>query len=388
MGVVEGKWASTVNWSSVPRAGPARHEPGRAILDPVIGTSSEAVRRGALPAACCLLLLALLAPGCGPGTESYPASESSVAGEPRTHRARQMLMGTAFDIQIVGREEAAVQRAMQAAFAEVARVEEPLSEWRETSEISEVNRQAGRGAVTVGPELYAVVERSIRISDLTGGAFDITFAGCGGLWSFREARIPADEALAACLERVDYHRIRLDPERSTLLLPEPGMRIGIAGIGKGYGVDRAAKVIEEHGFADYIVDGGGDIRLKGAKPGGPWKVGIRHPRRSEELFATLTVEAGAIVTSGDYFQFFERDGKRYHHILDPTTGRPARRAVAVTVIAPTAMDADALATGLFVLGPERGLALADAMDGVEALFFGPDLEVRRSDGFPELRPLP
>lgn len=303
-------------------------------------------------------------------------------------RARQMLMGTYFDIQVSGQDEAAAETAMMAAFDEVAGVEEPLSEWRETSEISEVNRRAGERPVPVGPELLEVVERAASLSELTGGAFDISFAACGGLWSFRDGRIPPDAALKACLERVDYRLVAIERQGSTLFLPQEGMRIGIAGIGKGYGVDRAAEVLEAAGFTDYIVDGGGDIRVRGAKPEGAWTVGIQDPRRLDRLWATLILDRGSIVTSGDYQQYFDRDGVRYHHILDPSTGRPARRSQAVTVLAPTAAEADALATGLFVMGPVDGLDLVESLEGVEALFFGPGGEVTHSSGFPELQILP
>jgi len=325
-------------------------------------------------------LLVLFAIACG--------GESGESGESGLLRARQMLMGTYFDIQVASADEAAAEVAMRAAFAEVARVEELLSEWRETSEISEVNRRAGERPAPVGPELLEVVEQSARLSKLTGGAFDISFAACGGLWSFREGRVPADAALDDCLTRVDYRQVVIQRERSTIYLPREGMRIGIAGIGKGYGVDRAAEVLEAAGFTDYIVDGGGDIRVRGAKPDGDWTVGIQDPHRRDRLWATLAVGHGSIVTSGDYQQFFDRDGVRYHHILDPSTGRPARRSQAVTVLAPSAAEADALATGLFVMGSDDGLALVERLEGVEALFFGPGGEMTHSSGFPELRLLP
>ena len=296
------------------------------------------------------------------------------------------MMGTTFEIRVVAGSRGEAATAMQAAFDEVDRVEALLSEWRETSEISEVNRQAGRSPVRVGPELFQVLERSVWAAGVTGGAFDATFASCGHLWSFREARMPDPSEIERCLPLVDSGRLRLDPEGPEVFLPVKGMRIGIAGIGKGYGVDRAAGILEEHGIRDYIVDGGGDIRLRGTKLGRPWRVGITDPRDRDALYATLALERGAIVSSGDYERFFERDGVRYHHILDPATGWPARDTVAVTVVAPTAMDADALATGLFVLGPERGLALAESLEGVEALFFDPTLTVRRSAGFPETHP--
>jgi len=341
-------------------------------------------RASRIPAAVPALLGLFLALGCGPG----PAEGEPAAGERRDFRARQMMMGTFFDIQVVGEDEARATAAMDDAFAEIARVEELLSEWRDTSEISEVNRSAGRRPVVVGPELYTVVERSVWASELTGGAFDVTFAACGGLWSFRDARVPGDDELAACLGLVGYRNIRLDGEASTIYLPREGMRIGIGGIGKGYGVDRAAELLEARGFSDYIVDGGGDVRLSGGNVHRPWRVGIAHPRRRGELYGRLTADRGAIVTSGDYEKYFEKDGVLYHHILDPATGQPARRSVAVTVIAPTALDADALATGLFVLGPSEGLALVERLDGVEALFFAPDLTVRRSSGFPDVEQIP
>jgi thiamine biosynthesis lipoprotein len=307
------------------------------------------------------------------------------AGSARTLRDERTKMGTRFEIQIVSDDVPAGRAAIEAAYAEIDRVEQLLSEWRETSEISEVNREAGSRAVAVGPDLYAVLERAAAISEMTDGAFDVTFAACGGRWSIRERRIPADREIADCLAHVDFRRVELDPLAGTVYLPDEAMRIGISGIGKGYGVDRAAAVLEAHGVTDYIVDGGGDIRLAGANVDRPWVVGIADPRRHGQLYATVHPERGAIVTSGDYERYFEQDGVRYHHILDPETGRPARRSVAVTVIAPEATDADALATGLFVLGPERGMQVVESTPGVEALIFGPDLAIHRSSGFPEIR---
>lgn len=322
-----------------------------------------------------LPILALsLCPACAPGNGDAP-------GAARLVHEDRVLMGTQFGIQVVGDDESAARAAIEAAFEEVERIEALLSEWRETSEISAVNRGAGGDPVAVGPELLEVVERSIGASELTGGAFDITFAGCGRLWSFREPRVPDPAELIACLPWVDFRKIEVDPKRSTVRLPAPEMRIGIAGIGKGWGVDRAAAVLERHGIARYLVDGGGDIRVMGSNVGRPWSVGIAHPRQGG-LYGSIDLDRGAVVTSGDYMSFFERDGVRYHHILDPATGGPARGVQAVTVLAPEATEGDALATGLFVLGPDRGLALVERLDGVEALFFDADSAVRTSSGFP------
>jgi thiamine biosynthesis lipoprotein len=300
---------------------------------------------------------------------------------------RRAKMGTTFVVQVRVPTAEAGRGAIGAAFDEIDRVEALLSEWKETSEVSVLNRAAGGAPVAIGGDLLAVLTRASEISDRTGGAFDVTFAACGGFWSFREPyRAATDEELSECRTHVGWRKVLLDPERGTAELPDPAMRIGIAGIGKGYGVDRAAAVLESRGIRDYIVDGGGDIRLSASPGERPWTVGIAHPRRPGALWGSVYESSGAIVTSGDYEAFFERDGVRYHHILDPRTGRPSSGASAVTVIAPDATTADALATGLMVLGPEAGMALVESLQGVEALFLVEDREHSRSSGFPPIRP--
>lgn len=303
-------------------------------------------------------------------------------GTPHHLRLERRLMGTSFAIRAVVSDAVAGCAAMDAALDEVARQEALFSEYRESSEISAINRAAGRSAVEVDPEVFGLINRSRALSAATGGAFDITFAACGGLWSIRERRVPDAGSLAACLPEVGYEAIRLDSPRASVFLPRSGMRIGVGAVAKGYGVDRAADVLAARGVTRFVVDGGGDLRVEGRDIDGPWTVRIAHPRDTDRVLRTLSLDRGAIVTSGDYLRFFERDGIRYHHILDPSTGQPARRSVAVTVVAPTAMEADALATGLFVMGPDRGLAALSRLPGVEALFVGPDLDVRVSAGFP------
>jgi len=317
-----------------------------------------------------------------------PAPEAVEGDAPVTLRDRRTKMGTFFEVQLVTADERAGRAAIEAAFDEIDRVEALLSEWQPTSEISELNRRAGQGPVPVGPELYAVLERSLEVAEATSGAFDVRFATCGGLWSFREPRIPSEDEIAACVAKLDDGAVVLDPDRRTAAITHPDVRIGIAGIGKGYGVDRAADVLERRGFDRFLVDGGGDVRVCGTNVGRPWNVGIADPRRRGDLLGIVHAVGGAIVTSGDYESFFERDGVRYHHILDPRTGRPARASVAVTVIAPDATFADALATGLFVLGPAAGLERVERMSGVEALFVGPGLDRHASSGFPPILPVP
>jgi len=227
----------------------------------------------------------------------------------------------------------------------------------------------------------AVLQRAFEVAELTGGAFDITFASCGGLWSIRERRIPSDQKLAACLAHVDYRQVALDPHQSAVYIADPDTRLGIAGLAKGYRIDRAAGVLESRGITDFVVNGGGDMRVSTSSTGTHWPIQVVHPRRDAPL-GTIELASGAIATSGDYEWFFEQAGVRYHHILDPTTGRPARKCTSATVIAENAMDADALATGLFVMGPDEGLALAERLPKVEAMLIGPDLSVHTTSGFP------
>jgi thiamine biosynthesis lipoprotein len=335
--------------------------------------------------------LSIRAAGCAPASDAAPAPAPGAcrdltpdrpAGAAHHLRGERPLMGTSFQVRVVTPDVTRGCAAIEAALDEVAREEALFSEYRPTSEIAAVNAAAGATPVEVDAEVFGVLQRSLWASRVTRGAFDMTFAGCGGLWSVREKRVPDEESLARCLPRVGFQKVRLDERASSAFLPDAGMRIGLGGIAKGYGVDRAVEVLLARGFTNVVVDGGGDLRVEGADVDGPWTINIAHPRRPDQIFETIHVARGAVVTSGDYLRFFERDGVRYHHIIDPATGRPAARSVAVTVIAPTATDADALATGLFVLGPERGLATVASLPGVEALYFAPDLSVHASPGFP------
>ncbi len=301
---------------------------------------------------------------------------------------RRAKMGTTFEIRVRAPSAEDGRAAIDAAFDEIDRLEALLSEWKETSEVSALNRAAGGAPVAIGADLLAVLTRAAEISQRTGGAFDVTFAACGRLWSFREPyRLASEEELAECRTHVGWRKVFLDAGSGTAALPDRSMKVGIAGIGKGYGVDRAAAVLESRGIRDYIVDGGGDIRLASSPGRRPWTVGIAHPRRPGALWGAISRSSGAIVTSGDYEAYFVEEGVRYHHILDPRTGRPSTGASAVTVIAPDATAADALATGLMVLGPERGLTLVESIPGVEALFLVDDREHSRSSGFPAVRPI-
>ncbi len=333
--------------------------------------------RGSCLAALFVVLLPLFS--CANGEfVSQPTGDGRV----RLTVERQ-LMATLFRIDVIVDDGDVGREAIEAAFSEIEMAEGLLSNWDESSQISELNRAAGIQPVTVSLELMAVLQRAFDVAELTGGAFDISFASCGGLWSIRDRRIPSDEELDSCLAHVDYRRVALDPERSAVFITDPETRLGIAGLAKGYRVDSAARVLERRGITDFVVDGGGDMRVSTGLSGTSWPIQVAHPRRSTP-FGTIKVASGAVATSGDYEWFFEEAGVRYHHILDPDTGRPARKSASATVIAPSAVDADALATGLFVMGPAEGLALAESLPGVEAMLIAPDLTVHTTSGFPEV----
>ena len=292
-------------------------------------------------------------------------------------------MGSRFEITAVHSDRVKAQLAIDHAYAEIDRIESLISSWRETSLTSEIHRQAGVRPVAVPPELFNLIRRSLKISELTSGAFDITFAGLGGLWNFDEPNPtrPDPEALSKALSRVGYTKIVLDPDKLTVYLDDPEARIGFGAIGKGYAANRSVFVLKEHGIENGVVSAGGDLVAFGHKEDGrTWDIGIAHPDHPGHVFAHLPLSETAVVTSGDYESFVVIDGKRYGHILDPKTGWPVDHLRSVTVVCPDAELADALATATFVMGPQEGLRLINALRGVEALMVDMDAKMHFSDG--------
>lgn len=303
--------------------------------------------------------------------KSPPPSPSPSAGGGKvvnavTAKRAQVLMGTMVTITAVAPTETLAQAALTAGFQEIRRLENLLSTWIETSDLSKVNRAAGQEPVGVSEETFALLRRALEVTDYTEGGFNIAIGPAVRLWNIPEApHIPSDMELEIAAQYVDYHNIHLDPTRRTVFLEKPGMRIDVGGIGKGFAAEKAAAVMREVGATGGLVAVAGDFRVFGKRADGTaWPVGIQHPRKNGEPLATLDSTDEAISTSGDYERSFIKAGVRYHHILDPHTLQPARLCQSVTVVAPDAGWADALATGLFVMGPVKGLAL------IERLGFG------------------
>lgn len=286
------------------------------------------------------------------------------------YQEQRTLMGTEWRIQALPSlpgEFTKTRAAVEAAFQEVARIEALMSEWRPDSPLSAINEAAGGEPVQVPEELAALIKRAKHWGALSQGAFDITWKGMGHLWQFDDSfRVPEESSIRSALSRVDYRAIRIQGNR--VGLSRPGMAIGLGGIAKGYAVDQAAETLRGFGIQDFLLDGGGDLYVSGSRSNQPWRIGIRDPRGSaEDLVAVLRGFQGAVVTSGDYERFKIVEGKRFHHIIDPRTGRPADDCRSVTVLAPKAEVADILATAIFVLGPTQGLELAAAEPGVDVL---------------------
>lgn len=269
-------------------------------------------------------------------------------------------------------DEERVRELFNTATAEIVRLEKLMTTWDPASEVSQINAAAGSHAVAVSQETFDVIRESLHASEISDGTFDITFETLHGLWKFDQDLDPHPPSASQVRERlryVGYRHVKLDPQERSVFLDEAHVRIGLGGIAKGYAVDRASRVLEDAGLSAFYVQAGGDLYAHGTKPDGtPWSAGIRDPRGPEgDYFAVMRVSDHAFSTAGDYERTYVVGGKRYHHIIDPRTGYPATASRSVTVWAPTALLADELDDAIFILGPVKGLALVDRLDGVGAV---------------------
>ena len=295
----------------------------------------------------------------------------------------QMLMGTLAFVTAVAPDKAVAQKAASDGLAEIKRLEKLLSTWIPASELSRVNAAAGRHSVKVSPETIEILARSLQMADLTEGTFNIVVGPAVEAWNVsQEGRVPSQEELDALRPLLDLSDMKLDHDASTVYLARAGMRIDVGGIGKGYAADRAAVVMAASGATAGVVAISGDIETFGRMPDGQRFVfGIQHPRKEQgELLARIELENEAVSTAGDYQRFIEVDGVRYHHILDPKTLQPSRLAQSVTVIAKEGVVADGLDTGIFVMGPKKGMELIETLLGVEGVIVDRDGQVLISSG--------
>ncbi|HJL19046.1 MAG TPA: FAD:protein FMN transferase [Sandaracinaceae bacterium LLY-WYZ-13_1] len=324
-------------------------------------------------------------PGDGDAEEEADETEEPAGDEVRLVQRSRPIMGTVFQVSVAGMPEAEAGPLIGRALDEIERLEAVLSEWRDDTEVSAINQAAGGEApVEVGPDTLRVVEAGLDVSRWSDGAFDLSWAALRGLYTFQpgERRIPPLREVRERLRLVDWRAIELDEEASTVRLAREGMSIGTGGIGKGYALDRAGDVLREGGAESFMLFGGGQVQVHGMRGDRPWRVGIQHPRDPRTYIGFLEATEGSISTSGDYeHAFVDEEGTHWHHIIDLSTGLPARRTMQVTLLAPRGVYADALSTAAFVLGPERALAmLAEVPGGPEAVIIDPRLGIHTTPG--------
>jgi FAD:protein FMN transferase len=298
------------------------------------------------------------------------------------------LRGIAITIRVYAEPSDALWSAIGEAFDRVGELQQRLNEWVPDSDVSRLNETAGAETpVAISAEMLRVLLVAREVSERSAGAFDPTWAVLRQAWgSFDSAEIdPLGKPFRAKVERlrekVGWEKLELDPAAGTARLADRGMQIGLGGIAKGFAIDEAAAVLIRRGFPNFVIDAGGDVLVHGTRAGRAWTVGIRHPRGEPgETFAILPIRDRAVATTGDYERFLMAAGVRWPHIVDPHTGFPATGCVSATVIHPSAMVADALATAVFVLGPAAGLELVRGYVGAEAIVVDPNLGVRVTPG--------
>lgn len=277
-------------------------------------------------------------------------------------------MGTRVAVDLWHTDGAEAERLMTAVMDEYRRIDAAMSTYRRDSELSRLNRSAAGGEpVATTAELFGLIQESIALSRRTQGAFDVTYESVGYLYDFRARRRPTQDEIGAKLTGVDYRAVVLVPQRRAVGFRQPQMRINLGGIAKGHAVERGAAILRRAGVRHAVLTAGGDTRVIGDRRGQPWVVGVRHPRTEGEVVTRLPLVDEAISTSGDYERYFEEEGVRYHHIIDPADGMPSRGVLSATVIGPDATQTDGLSTAVFVLGPERGLAIVETLPDYEAI---------------------
>jgi thiamine biosynthesis lipoprotein len=293
-------------------------------------------------------------------------------------------MGSELHLTAWTQDERRAAAAFDAVFNEFDRLETLMSVWRANSDVLRINAAAGRQAVPVSADVREALRTARQISEWTGGKFDVTFGALADVWKFdhdRDNSIPGADAIRRRLPLIDYRQIDIDERAGTVFLRRNGMRIHLGGIGKGYAVEHAVRILRGAGLRDFMIQAGGDLYVAGQRDGRPWRLGINDPRGpAGRTFATIDLSDGTFSTSGDYARSFMKDGVRYHHLLDPATGQPARGCRSVTIVADSALLADGLSTGVFILGPEAGMALIERLPDVEGVIVTAKNDVLVSSG--------
>jgi thiamine biosynthesis lipoprotein len=302
-------------------------------------------------------------------------------------RVTDGIMGTRITVELWADDAAKGDQAIDAVLQAMRHIDETMSVYKPTSEVSQVNDKAADGPMHISKELFDLLTTAKEYSVITDGAFDITYASVGYMYDFRKHVRPDETQIAKALPAVDYRHVILDPKNQTVQFSQKGVRIDLGGIAKGYSVDCGIDVLKSLGYTRAYVGAGGDSRIIGDRFGKPWIVGIRDPRKGEgNVIARIPLVDAAISTSGDYERFFEEKGVRYHHIIDPHTGHSASKVRSATVIGPYATRTDGLSKTAFVLGPEKAMEIYNRLDDIDAIIVKLDGTVVYSKGMQRAQP--
>jgi thiamine biosynthesis lipoprotein len=295
----------------------------------------------------------------------------------------EAIMGTRIYVELWSGDAPNGEEAIDAVMADMRRIDNLMSHYKPESQLSQINARAAQEPVQVDPELFDLIKLSTHYSEITEGAFDITYASVGHLYDYPHHIKPTEEQIKAALPGVNWRNMLLDPVHHTVRFEHPGMRIDVGGIGKGYAVDKGIAILQARGFKHALVTAGGDSRIIGDRLGRPWMVGIRNPDDKNKVVTRIPLADSAMSTSGDYERYFDEGGIRYHHIIDPHTGHSASKVRSATILGPTATQTDGMSKTAFVLGPEKALEIINRMPEYDAVFITPEGKILYSNG---LRP--
>ncbi len=301
------------------------------------------------------------------------------------YRQEAAIMGTAIHVELWHEDNEQGRALTQSVIDEMQRIDDLMSTYKPESELSFINANAAKGPVTVRTELLSLIIRALDYSVITAGAFDITYASAGQYYDYRMGKKPSKQQLEQALPTINYHHVKIDQQQSTIEFLRQGVRIDLGGIAKGYAVDRSMEILRHAGVKNAIVSAGGDSRVIGKRRDRPWNVGIRNPRDKDAIVSLIPLENAAISTSGDYERYFEEDGVRYHHILNPGTGTSPHEIYSSSIIGPVATDTDALSTSVFVLGVREGLQLINSIPDTEAILIDNQGHMHYSSGIAQVQ---
>ena len=304
------------------------------------------------------------------------------------YKRTDAIMGTRIYVELWDTDPVHGEASIDAVMADMRRIDDLMSHYKPESQLSKINQHAAEAPVVVDKELFDLIKLSTHYSEITEGAFDITYASVGYLYNYPNHVRPTEEQIKAALPAVNWRNMKFDDAHHSVFFEHKGMRIDLGGIGKGYAVDHGIEILQKRGIQHAVVTAGGDTRIIGDHMGRAWLVAIRHPDDPNKVVTRIPLSDAAMSTSGDYERYFDENGVRYHHIIDPRTGHSASKVRSATIIGPTATQTDGMSKTAFVLGAEKTLEIINRMPEYDAVFVKPDGKVLYSNGLRPPAPRP